>query len=38
MEIHAKQVNLIWEYIQAGQTNDIIVPFVESLFGGICDL
>ena len=34
MGIHAKQVNLIQEYVQAGQTNDIIVPFVESLFGG----
>ena len=34
MGIHAKQVNPIQEYVQAGQTNDMIVPFVESLFGG----
>ena len=34
MGIHAKQANPIREYVQAGQTNDMIVPFVESLFGG----
>ena len=34
MGIYAKQANLIQEYVQAGQTNDMIVPFVESLFEG----
>ena len=34
MGIHAKQANPIQEYVQAGQTNDMIVPFVESFFRG----